>query len=267
MNRNLAVIAVWIALPLFGTTISYTGGEQTFTAPTEGIYDVVAYGATGGNGYEGTGGDGAEIGGYFLLSFNEVLDIYVGGAGGSESSDAGGGGGGTFVVMGGTNDALVIAGGGGGASLLANAGNGLTTNGGTGLGGTGSGGGGGGGFLSAGANGLASGGGGFPLLTGGADYMGGGAGGYGGGGGGTAGAGGGAGGYSGGDGGLGQSPGGGGGSYYDPSITNLLVSSTGNSTGNGYVVITLVQAVPEPASMGLLALGLFAIPVMKRLCM
>src|SRR5215475_14328519 len=54
----------------------YTGSLVTFTAPINGIYQIVAFGAQGG-----FGGNGAEIGGNFSLTAGEVLQIAVGGAG------------------------------------------------------------------------------------------------------------------------------------------------------------------------------------------
>ena len=40
-------------------TFSYTGGFQTFTAPTAGLYNILAYGAQGGNLDSYQGGLGA----------------------------------------------------------------------------------------------------------------------------------------------------------------------------------------------------------------
>src|SRR5690348_9174303 len=82
-----------------------TGSVQTFTAPAAGIYHIVADGASGGAGSGGTvaGGLGAEIGGDFILTAGQVLNIYVGGSGANGAAvagggAAGGGGGGSFVV-------------------------------------------------------------------------------------------------------------------------------------------------------------------------
>ncbi len=90
---------------------TYTGSLVTFTVPTADTYQILAYGAQGGDsGFPGgTGGRGAEIGGDFILTAGEILEIAVGGAGRGI-----GGGGGSFVVGPG-NTPLVIAGGGGGA--------------------------------------------------------------------------------------------------------------------------------------------------------
>src|SRR5215469_14566058 len=97
-----------------GTPIdfTYTGSLVDFTVPATGTYQILAFGAQGGNvtfDFEGStitgpGGGGAEIGGTFPLTAGEILQIAVGGMGGF-----GGGGGGTFVV-GPNNTPLVIAG-------------------------------------------------------------------------------------------------------------------------------------------------------------
>jgi hypothetical protein len=246
---------------------AYTGSLITFTVPINGTYQIIAFGAQGGNATGSPGGRGAEIGGDFTLTQGETLQIAVGGAGGSQQNGYAGGGGGTFVV-GSDNTPLIIAGAGGGAGSGAiPAGPGLTgSDGGNGnaesyIGGAGgtsgggggaSGGGGGGGFLSAGGNSsfspastAATGGGAFPDLTGGTA-----AGGFGGGGGGGSNGnipgGGGGGGYSGGGGGtLSHHPlfvsGGGGGGSFDAGTNQILVS--GVWTGDGEVIINLVSPV------------------------
>src|SRR5262249_18185135 len=103
-----------IPLPALADTFTFMspGGVQQFTAPTTGKYDIVAFGASGGNGAGGLGGGGAEIGGDFNLTMGEVLDIYVGQAG-QRGLATGGRGGGSFVVVHSTMAPLVIAGGGG----------------------------------------------------------------------------------------------------------------------------------------------------------
>ena len=237
---------------------TYTGKLVTFTVPETGSYQILAFGAQGGNGTYagpiGVGGLGAEVGGHFTLTAGEILQIAVGGAGGDHSGGGGGGGGGGSFVVGPDNTPLVIAGGGGGGGGSGSGplpgGGGLTgPNGGGQFGGTnGSGGGGtptpgggagGGGFFSAGGNGVFSGstgGGAFPGLAGGQS-----GGGFGGGGGALAGAGGG-GGYSGGGGGFrspgGNGPGGDGGSF-DAGTDQILIADL--QTGNGEVVITKVS--------------------------
>src|ERR1700758_5003986 len=97
---------------------TYTGSLVEFTVPTTDPYQILAFGAQGGSGFflnppaVGVGGLGAEIGGDFILTAGEVLQIAVGGAG-SDGGFGGGGGGGSFVVGPG-NVPLVIASGGGG---------------------------------------------------------------------------------------------------------------------------------------------------------
>ena len=95
----------------------YTGSLVTSTVPASGLYQILAFGAQGGNlelnpGVITPGGLGAEIGGDFSLIAGEILSVAVGGRG---KDGAGAGGGGSFVVGPG-NVPLVIAGGGGGAS-------------------------------------------------------------------------------------------------------------------------------------------------------
>ena len=263
---------------------TYTGSLVDFTVPTTDTYQILAYGAQGGNAVAnlttGPGGLGAEIGGDFTLTAGETLQIAVGGVGANGGS--GGGGGGSFVIGPG-NVPLVIAGGGGGGGLIfptmtpIPGGGGLVGpdggdaeggNGGVGGNGGGSffpGGGGGGGFFSAGASSqeggivVATGGGAFPGLAGGLPN-----GGFGGGGGSFFDGSGGGGGYSGGGGALGFGlegilPGGGGGSF-DAGLDQILMADF--QIGNGEVVIT--ELVPEPASIALLGAGLAGLAVVWR---
>ena len=69
----------------FGTfTFAYTGGEQKFTVPTNGVYKLETWGAQGGNSDGSTKLDGA-VGGYSVglikLTTNDILYINVGGQG------------------------------------------------------------------------------------------------------------------------------------------------------------------------------------------
>jgi hypothetical protein len=265
-------------------SFSFTGGFQTFTAPTTAMYNILAFGAQGADG-PGAGGLGAEVGGEFRLFAGDTLRIAVGGmgvagVGAGVSPISFGGGGGTFVVASFPDGALVIAGGGGGGSSSGSTGGAglIGTTGGNGggmlggaggsfsLGGTGGvlGGGGGGGFGQfgfggGGAGAFADGGSGYDGGLGGGRGINGGDGGFGGGGGGNA-AGGGGGGYSGGGGGFDGFGGGGGGSFLaHEAIDPLLLA--GVNSGNGFVTIDFispippVSSVPEPSTWAMMLLG------------
>ena len=277
---GLVVAAVVCSLPLAADTVSYTcvNGEQQYLINTSGSYEIVAYGAAGGNGAGGFntptpgGGLGAQIGGDFNLTAGNVLDLYIGQQGSNASGIiwGGGGGGGTFVVLDSTGTPLIVAGGGGGGGAQGEAvvNGGTDTTGGSGLGGSaGESASGGGGFLGSGVSGESGGGLGFPLLTGGSAAGNGGSGGFGGGGGGADGGGGG-GGYTGGDGGNGNSScyacsGQGGSSYLEPGIA-ATVDLAANASSGEVEIIYLASPVPEPASVGLLALGLAALSFARK---
>jgi hypothetical protein len=85
----------------------YTGSLVDFTVPTTDTYQILALGAQGGSGtfcvvtcFVGAGGRGAEIGGDFSLTAEEILEIAVGGAGGDDSSsDRGAAGGGRAMHL------------------------------------------------------------------------------------------------------------------------------------------------------------------------
>src|SRR3954453_10433449 len=62
-------------------TFDYTGAVVSFVVPTNGEYQIIAYGAQGGGGSKSIGGKGAEIGGDFILTAGERLEIVIGGAG------------------------------------------------------------------------------------------------------------------------------------------------------------------------------------------
>lgn len=116
-------------------TFNYTGAIQTWIVPYDGIYEIEAYGAQGGNvgkesPYLHEGGNGAYISGEFNLKAGNILYILVGGTGVSKAWNdwGGGGGGGTYVtvntsatqykLLGGFNQyiiPLIVAAGGGGA--------------------------------------------------------------------------------------------------------------------------------------------------------
>lgn len=101
-----------------------TGDFRLWTVPVTGQYEILAYGASGGDGVGGnrSGCRGASAKGEFRLRKGEKLKILVGerGVSTSDSKKGGGGGGGSFVVLCRDTDCkeftpLVIAGGGGGA--------------------------------------------------------------------------------------------------------------------------------------------------------
>ncbi|MGB7976070.1 MAG: hypothetical protein WCF81_17385, partial [Roseiarcus sp.] len=165
---GVSVLAIMTSVSEAGATIFTIPGLYTYTAPTSGVYDIVAVGAGGGsanfNGQTGSytyiGGGGAIVGGDVSLTAGEQLGIYVGGQGQSGHFGSGyaGGGGGLSLVLFPSNVGL-IAGGGGGAGYKTNGGPGLTSvAGGNGFGkyaGAGgvNGAGGGGGFYQGGGNG------------------------------------------------------------------------------------------------------------------
>ena len=104
---------------------NFTGAIVDYTAPTTGLYSILAFGAQGGaGGFGGQGGLGAEIGGTLSLTKGDVLEIAVGGAG--ISARGGSGGGGSFVYDETTGQLLIAAGGGGGAGTRFNGGPGQT---------------------------------------------------------------------------------------------------------------------------------------------
>ena len=239
-------------------TFFYTGSDQTMGVPT-GVTSVSVdvVGAKGGNAYSsGTGGAGGRVQATLPVSSGTTLNIYVGGAGTAYTSTcctaagggatvgggggyyAGGGGGASDIRVGGTalSNRKIVAGGGGGGGYdctaeLGGAGGGLTGGNGmycssttsttyAGQGGT----------QTAGGAGATTGGTSGSIGTGGASgyyyYGGGGGGGYYGGGGGYYGA------------------GGGGSSYSDPSALSVIHTQGYNTTGNGWVTITISGDLP-----------------------
>ena len=255
----------------------YDGTVDSYTIDTAGMYQIAAYGASGGAiNTTGTGPRGARVSGQVHLDAGTVLSIVVGGAGTNS-----GGGGGSFVFIPGNTYPLAVAGGGGGTAGTDYEGNqqqygqastaGGSTDGSPrgadGSGGSGGndlsypylGGGGAGWFSdgSAGHGGMVNGGGGFgpPSFAGGTSgqVV---TGGFGGGGGAAQKAGGGGGGFSGGSGGSGNNAiaymGGGGGSYLDPAFIDPVLVTGGApvDASNGSVSI---DPVPEPAALIALA--------------
>lgn len=118
-------------------TYNYTGGVQTFTAPTSGTYKLETWGAQGGS-YTGQSqtpgrGKGGYSSGTISLTAGETLYIYVGsrgtdgvdgsvayggwnGGGNGATNGAGGGGGATDIRKGGQalTNRIIVAGGAGG---------------------------------------------------------------------------------------------------------------------------------------------------------
>ena len=136
----------YAATNLNGLVNVATQGIQSWTVPISGPYRIEAFGAKGGNHFNGTfGGNGAKIQGDFIFTAGTVLNIIVGQQGqiGSGNSVSGGGGGGaSFVwINNQTITPLIAAGGGGGGYLLPGGQGTISTNGsngtnGGGLGGT-----------------------------------------------------------------------------------------------------------------------------------
>lgn len=104
------------------TTLSYTGGSQSFVVPagiTSVDYDV--QGAQGGEGIAGAvGGRGSRVTGTLTVTPGETLTVRVGGQGGDIGPRTGGfNGGGTGGTQGSGSSVSVGGAGGGGASSIA----------------------------------------------------------------------------------------------------------------------------------------------------
>src|SRR5437762_3419781 len=119
-GTSLLALLAWDPAARAAVIFDYTGGLVTFTVPTTGTYQILAFGAQGGDGTYAArftwGGGGGEGGGDRSLAAGDKLQVAVGGVG-ATGRCGGGGGGGSFVAgMAGTgNVQLVIAGGGGGS--------------------------------------------------------------------------------------------------------------------------------------------------------
>jgi len=92
MSRSFLAGTAFLGIVAFGSTaravlidFTYTGNLVDFTVPATGTYRILAFGAQRGSGVDfqsiGTGGRGAEIGGDFVLTAGEMLQIAVGGEG------------------------------------------------------------------------------------------------------------------------------------------------------------------------------------------
>jgi hypothetical protein len=224
-------------------SVTVSGGIQTWTIPSAGLYKIEVWGSSRRNNTNGVvsgtaNGFGAYQSGEFSISSGTTLKILVGQQANADSS----GNGGTFVATN-SNVALIVAGGAGGDGPYSNSWRGFQGSNSTGNGNGGLGaqyGAGGGGFTSDGGNGTseATNGKGFSFINGGG---GGGQGGFGGGGFGSS-TGGGGGGYQGGNGGStgsgsqsGWGPGNGGLSYNSGANK---ISGVRNTFGSGWVTIT-----------------------------
>lgn len=89
-------------------TFTYTGAEQTFTVPEDGIYKIELWGASGGDISQYKGGKGAYTKGEIYLSKGENIYIYVGELGKIEKNYE--------IYNGGGNVTLMYGGTGGGAT-------------------------------------------------------------------------------------------------------------------------------------------------------
>ncbi|NBV67111.1 MAG: T9SS C-terminal target domain-containing protein [Flavobacteriia bacterium] len=95
------------------TTLNYTAGPQTFTAPSTGTYTFQLWGAQGGNGLNTVGGLGGYATGTLALTAGQVINVNVGGKGGNAGGAPGWNGGGQGGIDSGAGQ---HGGSGGGAS-------------------------------------------------------------------------------------------------------------------------------------------------------
>lgn len=96
-------------------TYNYTGNEQLFVVPATGVYELKTWGAQGG-GYNGLGGYGGYSQGFVHLTKNQIVYIYIGGAGtasASENTAGGYNGGGASYNQSGFSTSRYFASGGG----------------------------------------------------------------------------------------------------------------------------------------------------------
>ena len=115
--------------------ISYRGSQQTWTAPSQGNYQLECYAAQGGDSYccsgetQQDGGKGGYSKGLIVLNAGETLYVYTGekgvrqsrggwNGGGNGGTWGAGGGGATDIRKGGTSlsNRIIVAGGGGGGN-------------------------------------------------------------------------------------------------------------------------------------------------------
>ncbi len=110
--RNEYTGAIWSKNPGY---LNVSGGIESWTAPSTGLYQITAAGAPG-VGDNKVRGSGAIVRATVTLSKGSVYRILIGQAGSNGSGGSGGGGGGTFLVDA-SNNPILVAGGGGGATF------------------------------------------------------------------------------------------------------------------------------------------------------
>lgn len=76
---------------------AYTGDEQVFETPINGVYRMELWGASGGDMAPYIGGKGAYTVGDIALKYSEMLYVYVGGKGSDSTDDGGYNGGGSLT--------------------------------------------------------------------------------------------------------------------------------------------------------------------------
>lgn len=113
----LCVSSVNAATVLQRLSFGYKGTVQSNIILPSGTYQILAGGASGGDGPDGSGGPGASVRAAFDLTSSTSLILAVGGRGGS--AVGAGGGGGSYVATGdfGSYVPLIVAGGGGGGNV------------------------------------------------------------------------------------------------------------------------------------------------------
>ena len=117
-DSNRTLYAHWENTCKIGDAWEYnfTGGDQTFTAPCSGTYQLEVYGAEGGQDQYCIGGAGGYSTGTKSLSMNSKLHIYVGGQGFIDADSYNGGGKGCYTIS--NDDQCTYAVGGGGATHI-----------------------------------------------------------------------------------------------------------------------------------------------------
>lgn len=104
---------------------NYTGAEQEFKVPCDGVYSVELYGAQGGDNGSYIGGNGGRVTASLLFDNSQQIYINIGGKGttfngGGEGNTKGGGATDIRVEENIISNRVLVAGGGGAASQLEN---------------------------------------------------------------------------------------------------------------------------------------------------